>query len=211
MGIPRIFMRPFFPRTTLGFSRVAQIIRRSSGIVRPVKNCLPSEDIKVGYFPQPSPPMDNGSSPAAVMAPSKSGKPLPGTRLQNGKRGNERPLPWSQRQAIRAESSFPTLPQFISESPYFPLKKRPVSNDRIVRGLGKASSDLETNEQNTRDPTIMKTNYLSAPVTDLDPSLVTIAAWDSRSPAISQKETKRTKVRGVGFAFLLALWGFPTP
>jgi len=50
----------------------------------------------------------------------------------------------------------------------------------------------------------MKTNYLSAPVTVLDASLVTIAAWDSRSPAISQKETKRTKVRGVGFAFLLA-------
>ena len=50
----------------------------------------------------------------------------------------------------------------------------------------------------------MKTNYLSAPVTALNPSPVTIAAWDSRSPAISQKETKRTKVRGVGFAFLLA-------
>jgi len=50
----------------------------------------------------------------------------------------------------------------------------------------------------------MKTNYLSAPVTALDTSLVTMAAWDSRSPAISQKETKRTKVRGVGFAFLLA-------
>ena len=38
-------------------------------------------------------PMDNGSSPAVVMAPSKSGKPLPGTRLQNGRRRNERPLP----------------------------------------------------------------------------------------------------------------------
>ena len=50
----------------------------------------------------------------------------------------------------------------------------------------------------------MKTNYLSAPVTALNASLVAIAAWDSRSPAISQKETKRTKVRGVGFAFLLA-------
>ena len=50
----------------------------------------------------------------------------------------------------------------------------------------------------------MKTNYLSAPVTGLNPSRVTIAAWDSRSPAISQKETKRTKVRGVGFAFFLA-------
>jgi len=50
----------------------------------------------------------------------------------------------------------------------------------------------------------MKTNYLSAPVTALNPSPVTIAAWASRSPAISQKETKRTKVRGVGFAFLLA-------
>ncbi len=50
----------------------------------------------------------------------------------------------------------------------------------------------------------MKTNYRSAPVTDLNPSLVTIAAGDSRGPAISQKETKRTKVRGVGFAFLLA-------
>ena len=50
----------------------------------------------------------------------------------------------------------------------------------------------------------MKTNYLSAPVTDLNPLLVANAAWDSRSPAISQKETKRTKVRGVGFAFLLA-------
>jgi hypothetical protein len=50
----------------------------------------------------------------------------------------------------------------------------------------------------------MKTNYLSAPVTDLDPSLVSIAAWDSRSPAILLMETKRTKVRRVGFAFLLA-------
>ena len=50
----------------------------------------------------------------------------------------------------------------------------------------------------------MKTNYLSPPVTALNPSPVTIAAWDSRSPAISQKETKRTTVRGVGFAFLLA-------
>ena len=50
----------------------------------------------------------------------------------------------------------------------------------------------------------MKTNYLSAPVTGLNPSRVTIAAWDRRSPAISQKETKKTKVRGVGFAFLLA-------
>src|SRR5580765_4204743 len=52
-------------------------------------------------------------------------------------------------------------------------------------------------------PNIMKTNYLSAPVTALDASLVTIAAWDSRSPAVSQKETK---VRGVGFAFRLAVF-----
>jgi hypothetical protein len=52
----------------------------------------------------------------------------------------------------------------------------------------------------------MKTNYLSAPVTALNPSLVAIAAWDSRSPAISQTETKITKVRGVGFAFLLAVF-----
>src|SRR6187401_412144 len=50
----------------------------------------------------------------------------------------------------------------------------------------------------------MKTNYLSAPVTALNPSLVAIAAWDSRCPAISQKDTKRTKIRGGGFAFLLA-------
>jgi hypothetical protein len=50
----------------------------------------------------------------------------------------------------------------------------------------------------------VKTNYLSAPVTALNPSLVTMAAGYRRSPAISQKETKRTKVRGVGFAFLLA-------
>ena len=50
----------------------------------------------------------------------------------------------------------------------------------------------------------MKTNYLSAPVTDLDTSPVTMAAWDSRSRAISLMETKRTKVRRVGFAFLLA-------
>src|SRR6185369_12623205 len=37
-------------------------------------------------------------------------------------------------------------------------------------------------------------------------SPITIAAWDSRSPAISQKETKRTKVRGVGFVFLIAVF-----
>ena len=52
----------------------------------------------------------------------------------------------------------------------------------------------------------MKTNCLSAPVTAINPSLVTIAAWDRRSPAISQKETKRTKVRGVGVGFLLAVF-----
>jgi hypothetical protein len=68
-----------------------------------------------------------------------------------------------------------------------------------------ASSDLETIEQNTRNPKhYERTNYLSAPVTGLDASLVTTAAWDSRSPAISLMETKRTKIRGVGFAFLLA-------
>jgi hypothetical protein len=50
----------------------------------------------------------------------------------------------------------------------------------------------------------MKRNYLSAPVTALNASPVTIVARDSRSQANSQKETKRTKVRGVGFAFLLA-------
>jgi len=43
-------------------------------------------------------------------------------------------------------------------------------------------------------------------VTALDPSLVAIASWDSRSPLISQKETKRTKARGIGFAFLLAVF-----
>ena len=52
----------------------------------------------------------------------------------------------------------------------------------------------------------MKTNYLSAAVTDLSPLPVTIAAWDNRNPAISQKKTKRTKVRGVGCAFLLAVF-----
>ena len=50
----------------------------------------------------------------------------------------------------------------------------------------------------------MKTNYLSAPVTALNASPVTMVARDSRSPTNSQKETKRTKVRGVGFASLLA-------
>ncbi len=50
----------------------------------------------------------------------------------------------------------------------------------------------------------MKTNYLSAPVTALHASSLTMAAWDDRCPAISRKETKRTKVRGVGFAVLLA-------
>jgi hypothetical protein len=52
----------------------------------------------------------------------------------------------------------------------------------------------------------MKTNHLSAPVTALDSSLGTITAWDSRSAAISQKETKRTKVRAVHFAFILAVF-----
>lgn len=57
---------------------------------------------------------------------------------------------------------------------------------------------------NTKDPNIMKTNFLSGSVTGLNSSQVTIAPWDSRSPAISKEETKRTKVRDVGFAFLLA-------
>ena len=50
----------------------------------------------------------------------------------------------------------------------------------------------------------MKTNYLSAAVTAPHPSLVPIATWDSRTPVILLMETKRTKVRRVGFAFLLA-------
>jgi hypothetical protein len=49
----------------------------------------------------------------------------------------------------------------------------------------------------------MKTNYLSAPVTALDFSLVAIAAWGTRSLAISQKETKKTKGRRVGFVLVL--------
>ena len=53
-------------------------------------------------------------------------------------------------------------------------------------------------------PNLMKTNYQSAPVTALNPSPVTMAAGNSRSPVISLMETKRTKVRHVGFAFLLA-------
>ena len=40
MGIPSIFMRPCFPRTTLGFSRAARIIRRSSGIAATGKELL---------------------------------------------------------------------------------------------------------------------------------------------------------------------------
>ena len=48
---------------------------------------------------------------------------------------------------------------------------------------------------------MMKTNYLSAPVTAFNHSPATIAAWDTRNPAIS---LKKTKGRGVGFAFLLA-------
>src|SRR4030095_3055973 len=83
-------------------------------------------------------------------------------------------------------------------------RKRPVANDRIARGRGRLRRTSKQLNKNRRDSNIMKTNYLSAPVTDLDTSLVTIAAWDSRSPAISLSENKRTKVRGVGFAFLLA-------
>ena len=41
-------------------------------------------------------------------------------------------------------------------------------------------------------------------MTALNASPVTIVARDSLGAAISQKETKRTKVCGVGFAFLLA-------
>src|SRR6476659_7970733 len=52
----------------------------------------------------------------------------------------------------------------------------------------------------------MKTNYRSAPVTALNRSLVAIAAWDSRGPAILRKKTKQTKVSCVGFAFLLAVF-----
>ncbi len=55
--------------------------------------------------------------------------------------------------------------------------------------------------QETQD--IMRANCLSAPVTDLDTSLVATAAWDRR-PAISRMETKRTHGHRDGFAFLLA-------
>lgn len=53
---------------------------------------------------------------------------------------------------------------------------------------------------------MMKTNFLSVPVTDLDTSLVTFATWDSRSPAITQKETKRTKISSGGFAIVLSVF-----
>src|SRR4051812_12437329 len=47
----------------------------------------------------------------------------------------------------------------------------------------------------------MKANYLSAPETNLNPSIVTKAAWDSRSTSMSRKETK---IRGVRLPFLFA-------
>src|SRR4030095_5483611 len=42
------------------------------------------------------------------------------------------------------------------------------------------------------------------PLTGLNPSPVAIAPWVSRNPAISLENTKRPKVRHIGFAFLLA-------
>ena len=50
----------------------------------------------------------------------------------------------------------------------------------------------------------MKTNYLSAPVTALNPSLVAIAAWNSRSRQFHRRKTKSDEARGTVFAFLLA-------
>ncbi len=52
----------------------------------------------------------------------------------------------------------------------------------------------------------MKTNYLSAPLTALNASPVAMAAGDSRSPANSQKETKRTKASRAGFTFILTVF-----
>jgi hypothetical protein len=50
----------------------------------------------------------------------------------------------------------------------------------------------------------MKTNHLAAPVTALNPSLATLAAWDSCRPAISLIETKGPKA--IGFACILAVF-----
>lgn len=91
--------------------------------------------------------------------------------------------------------------------PDFPLlspRKRPVGSDDRSHPAVEGSWNLEINEQNRRDRNTMKKTYLSRPASDLDPSLVTITARDSRSAAISQKETMRTTVRRLGFAFLLA-------
>lgn len=52
----------------------------------------------------------------------------------------------------------------------------------------------------------MKINYPPAPVTALNPLLVTITAGGSRSVTIPQQETKRTKLRRIGFAFILAVF-----
>ena len=71
-------------------------------------------------------------------------------------------------------------------------------------GFGRVRGPSKQMTETQETPNIIKTNYLSAPVTAPNPSLVPIAACDSRSPAISQKETKRTKVRRVGFALILA-------
>src|SRR4029079_12933496 len=97
------------------------------------------------------------------------------------------------------------LGKLTETSPLLSLKKRPAANDRIVRGLRKLRGTSKQMTETQETPNIMKTNYLSAPVTAINSSLVTIAAWSSCGPTISQKETKRTKVRGVGFAFLLAV------
>jgi len=50
----------------------------------------------------------------------------------------------------------------------------------------------------------MKTNYWSVPVTDLNPSLVTIAAWDKHTKATSHERTKRTKISAFGLVIVLA-------
>ena len=57
-------------------------------------------------------------------------------QLQNGTRRNERPLPWSQRQAIRTESVSSPLPKLFQKVPLLSLKKCPAGSDGTARDLG---------------------------------------------------------------------------
>src|SRR6187455_1266740 len=97
-------------------SPAVRIRRPRCGTRLPGKNCSPLRATGSGSSPRFFLRTAKVLPPAARTGLRRYGKPLPRTRLQNGRKRNE------ERRAIRAEPVLRRSPKYLRKSRYFPKK-----------------------------------------------------------------------------------------